>query len=61
MTAIMSTEKKNAWNNVLFWAKRLSYNSASKHPEWKINYESAKKHLNEIKERELREKGGEIK
>lgn len=46
----MSDEKKRAWNEVLFWAKRLSYKSADAHPEWKENYKRAKKRLEEIKE-----------
>lgn len=30
----MSEELKQAWKDVLFWARRLSYHSADKHPEW---------------------------
>lgn len=56
MKQVMSAEKKNAWDKVLFWARRLSYNQAGNHPEWRTNYEEAKKRLEEIKARESAER-----
>lgn len=47
----MNPELKNAWDKVLFWAERLSRNSADKHPEWRVNYENAVKERDEIRER----------
>lgn len=47
----MSPELKRAWDEVLFWARRLSYKSADNHPEWREKYEKAKARLNEIKAR----------
>lgn len=49
---IFSEEKRRAWNEVLFWARRLSYNQADNHPEWEQKYKEAKQRLNEIKEQE---------
>lgn len=46
----MNPELKAAWDEVLFWAKRLSYKQADNHPEWRKKYEAAKKRLNELKE-----------
>lgn len=54
----MNPELNNAWKEVLFWAKRLSYLNADKHPEWRENYEEAKKELAEIKARKRREQLG---
>ena len=45
----MNPEKKRAWDEVLFWAKRLSYKQAENHPEWRTKYEEAKKRLEELK------------
>ena len=50
---IMSAEKKRAWDEVLFWARRLTSCQADNHPEWKMNYVKAKRKLTEIKEREV--------
>lgn len=49
---IFTEEKRRAWNEVLFWARRLSYKQADKYPEWQQKYEEAKRRLNEIKEQE---------
>lgn len=51
MRELMGSELFDAHQAVLFWAKRLSYKSADIHPEWKTNYENAKKRLEEIKEK----------
>lgn len=51
----MSGERKRAWENVLFWSKRLTYLQAVNHPEWRENYLRAKERLKEIKERERME------
>ena len=53
----MNPELKNAWDKVLFWSKRMTYASADKHPEWKEEYEKAKAHRDEVKERLDAEKG----
>lgn len=45
----MNPEKKRAWDEVLFWEKRLSYKQAENHPEWRTKYEEAKKRLEELK------------
>lgn len=50
----MSPELKAAWDEVLFWAKRLSYKQADNHPEWKEHYEAAKKKRDEIRKNESR-------
>lgn len=47
----MNEDLKQAWKEALFWAKRLSYHSADKHPEWREKYETAKKRRDEIKNR----------
>ena len=52
---IFEPEYKQAWDDVLFWAKRLSYRAADYHPEWRENYLKAKAHLKELQElRELK-------
>lgn len=45
----MDPTLKRAWDEVLFWAKRLSYKQAENHPEWFENYKEAKSRLNEIR------------
>lgn len=50
--SIFTPEKRRAWDDVLFWARRLSYKSAEKHPEWRQRYEEAKQRLNAIEARE---------
>lgn len=47
----MNPELKKAWDDVLFWAKRLTYHSADNHSEWREKYETAKKHRDEVKAR----------
>lgn len=47
----MNPELKRAWDEVLFWARRLSYKQADNHPEWREKYEAAKKRLEELKAR----------
>lgn len=42
MKKIFTAEERKAWDDVLFWAKRLSYKSADQHPEWRERYEEAK-------------------
>lgn len=49
---IFSAERKKAHQDVLFWARRLSYKQSDNHPEWRTNYENAKRKLAEIKENE---------
>ena len=51
----MNPELKNAWDEVLFWAKRLSYHSADNHPEWKEKYKKAKERLAEVKAKKNKE------
>lgn len=46
----MNPELKNAWDDVLFWARRLSYKQADNHPEWKQKYEQAVLKRDRIKE-----------
>lgn len=41
-------EIKEARKKSLFWAKRMCYKSADYHPEWKEEYEKAKKHVEEV-------------
>lgn len=48
---VMNPELKAAWDDVLHWARRLSYKQAENHPEWKEEYEKAKKRRDEIKAR----------
>lgn len=50
MTRIFTAEEKKAWDEVLFWAKRLSYKSADQHPEWRERYEAAKADKNRLME-----------
>ena len=45
---IFTDEKRQAWNDVLFWARRLSYKTAANRPEWREKYEEAKRRLSEI-------------
>lgn len=47
----MNPELKRAWDEVLFWARRLSYKQADNYPEWREKYEAAKKRLEELKAR----------
>lgn len=56
MKKIFSEERRRAWDEVLFWARRLSYKAADYHPEWRQKYEEAKQRLNEIKAAEARGK-----
>ena len=56
----LNPELKNAWDKVLFWSKRLSYASADKHPNWRVEYEKAKKNLEEVKARLEAEKANRI-
>lgn len=49
---IFTEERKRAWNEVLFWARRLSYNQADNHPKWEQKYKEAKQKLSEIKDSE---------
>ena len=49
MRQIFTEEERKAHKEVLFWAKRLSYASADKHPEWRTRYEEAKLQLAAIK------------
>lgn len=46
---LFTAQERNARNEVLFWARKLSYKSADNHPEWRTKYEEAKKRLEEIK------------
>lgn len=48
---MMNRELHEAWQEVLFWAKRLTYHSADRHPEWREKYEKAKKRLNEVRQK----------
>lgn len=50
MKKIFTDEERKAWNEVLFWAKRLSYKSADQHPEWRERYEAAKAEKNRLME-----------
>lgn len=52
----MNPELKQAWDEVLFWAKRLSYKQADNHPEWRQKYEQAKIKKDQIKERLAKER-----
>ena len=45
----MNPELKHAWDEVLFWARRCSYNAAATHPEWQTKYREAKKKLEQLK------------
>lgn len=56
MKNIFTPEKKRAWDDVLFWARRLSYRAADNHPEWRQKYEEAKRRLKEIEARENAER-----
>lgn len=47
----MEPELKAAWDNVLFWAKRLSYHDAEQHPEWREKYNAAVARRDEIRSR----------
>ena len=49
MKKLFHPEYKRLWDEVLFWAKRLSYKSADKHPEWKVKYKGAVKKRDEWK------------
>lgn len=48
-TLSWSADRKQAQRDVLFWAKRLSYASADKHPEWHDRYLEAKARLEQIR------------
>ena len=48
----MSREMHEAWREVLFWAKRLSYHSADRYPHWRENYLKAEQRLKELKDKE---------
>lgn len=56
----MKPELHEAWKEVLFWAKRLSYNSAKNHPEWEDRYADAKENLAKVKKRLAEEREGQI-
>ena len=49
MRRLFHPEYKRLWDEVLFWAKRLSYKAADIHPEWKEKYEDAVRRRDEWK------------
>ena len=58
MTKIFTAEERQAWDDVLFWAKRLTYKSADSHPEWRERYEEAKARKDKlIQEKRSRKQG----
>lgn len=50
---IFSDERRKAHQEILFWAERLSRGCAVNYPDWKQNYEEAKRRLQMIKEKEV--------
>ena len=49
MKKLFHPEYKKLWDEVLFWAKRLSYKAADYHPEWRTKYEEAVRKRDEWK------------
>jgi hypothetical protein len=57
---ILDPRLKSAWDAVLFWSKRMSYNSYKDHPEWRTHYEEAVRRRDEIKEIIKKEKAEKL-